>query len=112
MNSWLFLAFAIVFNTMANILIKKSTFQEEGIDTFLTLNFLLGVFLFGLNLVFYTIALKTLHVSIGYPVLVGVSIAGVTAISIVSLGEKITVPHSIGLLLIVLGVFILFRKPY
>lgn len=96
---------------MANILIKKSTYQEEGIATFLTLNFLLGILLFALNLIFYTLALKTLHVSIGYPVLVGVSIAGVTAISIISFGEKITFMHSIGLSLIVVGVIILFRSP-
>jgi multidrug transporter EmrE-like cation transporter len=106
MNAWLFLGFAVICNTLANICLKRSSSQNQGFEMFLNIYFISGFFLFGLNLIFYTLALKSINVSVGYPVLVGISLAGVTIIAVMTLGEKLIFTQFLGLLCIAIGVLI------
>lgn len=106
MNSWFFLGAAVTCNTLANVCLKRSSSQNQGFEMFLNLYFIAGVFLFGLNLIFYTIALKSINVSVGYPVLVGISLAGVVIIAAITLGEKLILTQFLGLLCIAIGVLV------
>ncbi|MFZ2038568.1 MAG: SMR family transporter [Minisyncoccia bacterium] len=110
----LFITFAFIFNAVANIMLKigaKKGFVFHGFsyDTISdNILFLLGFIFFGLNAIFYFIALSTIPISIAYPVMVGMSLILINAFALIYLGEQITTMQVIGYILLFLGVIIIF----
>lgn len=109
--AWAFLAVAIAFNTLGNLLLKKAGMAEVSsrFELFLSWAFVLGGLLFGLNLLAYTQAQAGLALSVGYPVLIGLSMIGVAAGASYFFGEVITPMKLGGIALILVGIAMLAR---
>ena len=107
-GAWACLAIAITLNIFANLFLKQAVMVTGGskLDVYQSLYFMLGILFFGLNLLAYTQAQSTLAVSIAYPVLVGLSVIGITVGGKFLFGETIKMVHCIGLLIIIIGVAI------
>jgi len=107
MSSWFFIVLAGLFSTSANILIKRSV--DQGVNLSLIINplFISGLILFGLNLVFFILALKNLDVSKSYPVLAAISFLSLQIASIYFLGEQTSAYALFGVGFIILGIYLL-----
>ena len=109
-----YLTLAFILNATANILLKlgaKKGLALHGIslatitDNYL---FILGIILFGMNAIFYFLALSTLSLSIAYPIMVGMSLIIINIFAIINLHEQITIPQIFGYVLLIVGTVIIF----
>lgn len=108
---------AFILNAVANIFLKQGA--EKGI-VLTTLHpyalvlqhweFLLGILCFGLNALLYFFALRTIPLSVAYPVMVGMSFAIIGSYAIFILGETVTVHDVLGYLLIFAGVLLVVSR--
>jgi len=107
------LAFALVTNACANILIKtgmKGGLPQgagvSGIVRGILLNPIVvaGVVLFGLQMVFYAYALSRIPLSTAYPLMTSVGFLIVVTASVVMLNETLSLIQVLGLILIMAGV--------
>ena len=73
----------------------------------MSIPFLIGLSLFGLNLIFYSRALKDMQLSVAYPILVSASVLSVFAISYVVLNESFSQTKLIGGVLIIGGIVLI-----
>jgi multidrug transporter EmrE-like cation transporter len=113
--SYLFLAAAFILNASANIVLKFAAVRGFSLAEFVrgewngahALAFAAAV-LFALNLLFYLLALRTIPLSVGYPVMVGMTFVITTGVALF-LGERITLIPAIGLALILLGIVLVVR---
>jgi multidrug transporter EmrE-like cation transporter len=113
----IFLTVAIVFNGVANILMKKGMSEEQtGADAVSIIKhyltswpIILGLGLFALNVIAYTQALARIPLSVAYPVMVSLTGLIVITGSILMFKESINWLQWIGFALIIGGV-ILVRK--
>ena len=105
--AWIFLLIAVVFNSLANIFIKLASYKALAIAIYTNAYFMLGLGLFTLSLIFYTLALRGLNVAVAYPVLIGLSLLVITSIAFFFLGEGIKIEQVTGMLLITLGVMLI-----
>lgn len=111
------MALAIILNAGANILIKMGMIRvNQGHNTDSMLRqmvgqpFLyIGVLSFGLALVFYSLVLKTMHLSVAYPVMVSLGLIIVTLASYFFLNESIRWIQIIGFGLIIVGVWLVAK---
>ncbi len=111
------LIFAIVFNALANILIKVGMIKvgktEEWVHAFWKASFqpaiLLGVVSFALALVGYSIVLTRLNLSVAYPTMVSMGLVIVVLASHFFLSEAIRPVQIVGFLLIISGVWMVTR---
>ena len=109
---YLFLALAFLCNAAANVLLKLAalhgfTFSQtlHGVLNTSTAYAASAIVLFGLNLCFYLVALERIPLSIGYPVMVGMTFF-ITILASVLLGERINLLHALGMTLIIAGIFL------
>jgi small multidrug resistance pump len=98
--TWLLLAIAVTFEIAGVIGLRFS----EGFTVMLPTGIALAAFAVALFLV--SRVMKTLPVSIAYPIWAGGGTAGVAIIGIVVLGEELSVTKAIGVALVMLGVVI------
>ena len=112
---YVFLTIALVLNAGANILLKFGSQQfavlrEVGIVRAVVENYFLlgGLALFALNVLFYTLALSRIPLSLAYPAMVIGGLLIVTTGSVLYLGESLTLLQAGGLSLIILGVILLY----
>jgi len=119
--AYAFLTLALLFNALANILIKYS--MSHGVRSFLPLQgsalkpvavfmswpYLLAVFFFATNLVCYSMALRSLKLSLAYPLMVGLGYLVILAVQLVIFGEKLTSLQYLGVALILAGVWFVVR---
>jgi multidrug transporter EmrE-like cation transporter len=112
--AYILLALAFVFNASANILLKIGS--KGGIDlsswnpvALLSHNwqFVLGLFLFAVNVVFYFLALRSLPISVAYPVMVVMSFIIINGYALTMLGETLTPLQILGYLAIVGGLILI-----
>jgi len=109
-----FLVVALIFNALANILMKlanvrsnlpaNASIMEKIVSIYFSIPFIGGLFLFALNLFFYTYALSKMNLSVAYPIMVG---AGFTIIGVSSyfiFNERLSAIQVTGILLILIGV--------
>jgi multidrug transporter EmrE-like cation transporter len=77
MIGWLALACAILFNPTGNFFIKHSSLTTEVKSPLSYLNtwFVLGIAVFGVNVFFYSRALKDIPLVIVYRTLIGISLS-------------------------------------
>lgn len=99
-STWLLLGVAVAFEIVGAIGLRFS----EGFTAMLPTVVALAAFAVALFLV--SRVMKTLPVSIAYPVWAGGGTAGVALIGILALGEELNAAKAIGVVLIVVGVVI------
>ncbi len=112
---YVILGLAIIFNAVANILIKlgmsKVTLGPEFnalqmIITMLTnLYVISGIISFGLALVLYSYVLNKINLSIAYPLMTSLGYAIVVSFSVLFFKETLALYQIIGLILIISGVW-------
>lgn len=110
---YLFLCVALTLNAAANVLMKigadrLGTPVEAGVIERLLGNghLLGGLALFGLNLMFYIAALATLNLSVAYPIMMAGGVLIVVTVSILHLGETLTVTQGAGVLFLLAGLML------
>jgi len=97
-----YLFLSVAFN-VASYLLYKSIANEEN-SIFWVMLFALGLILGGINVLFFTKALKEISLSIAYPVFSGGCIFFMVILSHLIFGEKISTINMVGALVIVLGI--------
>jgi multidrug transporter EmrE-like cation transporter len=111
------LIMAIVFNALANILIKVGMLKAGRLESIpdavkyaLGQPFLYaGVVSFGLALVAYSIVLSKLNLSVAYPIMVSMGLIIVVLVSYFALKETITFLQIAGFIFIIAGVWMVAR---
>jgi small multidrug resistance pump len=99
-TTWLLLGVAVAFEIAGAIGLRFS----EGFTVMLPTVVALAAFAVALYLV--SRVMKTLPVSIAYPVWAGGGTAGVALIGILALGEELNAAKAVGVVLVVVGVVI------
>lgn len=118
-SSYYILAFAIVSNALANILIKTGINRAGGLRltqlSDIVHNFLLnwviwlGIVFFGLTLLAYANVLSNLNLSVAYPIMTSLGLVIVTLVSVLFLHERLLMMQIAGILFIILGVWMVAR---
>lgn len=110
-TEWIFLLLAASLNAGANLLLKFGDQQspEDRISPYLSWTFFVALVLFGLNLLAYTQALRVMPLSIAYPLLVGLSTAGLAITSIWLFGDYVDSRKMLGYALLVGAIFLLSK---
>ena len=112
----LYLLMALTANAVANILIKLGSEQyAEGMRLLLTNPrifftnwfFFFGVLSFVVALVFYSLVLSRMQLSVAYPIMTSVGFMIVVGFSVLALREQLHWWQWIGILLILVGVVLL-----
>jgi len=112
---WIILTAAIVFNALANILIKAGV--RGGQDSLLTTlkakwlsPFIMGGILsFALALAAYSYVLSKMNLSVAYPIMTGAGFMLIAIASCLFFKEMITLLQIMGFILIMLGIWLLVR---
>lgn len=68
----------------------------------------LAVFLFAANLAFYLMALKSIPLSVAYPIMIGMTFL-ITMGASIFLGERIVLVHALGTLFIFTGIVLVVQ---
>lgn len=112
-NTLLLLMLAGVNSAIGNLLIKRGRMLgEQGSGAFekiFEINFIGGLFFYGVNLLLFSKALETAPVSSAYPVLAGIGFLCLALASAYFFGEQIGVKESFGMLLVVCGIWLLAK---
>lgn len=109
LNGFAWCALAAVASAIATFMIKLSH-QTGGEWSALRLTYLGGACAsYALGFLCYSIALQKLPMSLAYPLMTAVTMAGVTLIGCLALGELMTFSKIAGLLMITGGAFMLAR---
>lgn len=109
-TAWIWLGLSIIGSSGGNVLMKYAS--QEGpasLAVFFSAPFISGGMLFAAGLYCYMRALHTLPLAVAYPTVVGTSIVAISAMAIMFFGERITVTHVIGVILIFAGLVLLTR---
>lgn len=113
---WLILFFGIVSNALASVLIKVSvttrpfpslTNIKESVENW---PFWLGIFFYLLTFLLYTWSLSKFPLNIAHPVLTTGSVALVALISFFYFKESFNFLNMIGIILVIIGVFLITLK--
>lgn len=103
--SWVLLITAILLEVCGTTAMKVSDGFTHALPSTLIFVF------YGLAMVFLTLAVRTIDISIAYAVWSGLGTAVIAVIGIVSFGEPVTAAKIGGLVLIVLGVLAVHLNP-
>ncbi|MEN9649278.1 MAG: hypothetical protein RL094_245 [Candidatus Parcubacteria bacterium] len=112
--SIIYLIVAFILNGTANVLLKLGAKKGLVLHGFslqtISANalFLLGFICFGLNALFYFLALRTLPITVAYPIMVGMSLLIINTFAYVSLGETITTMQMVGYALLIVAITMIF----
>lgn len=114
--AYLYLVLAFTLNSIANILLKLGALQgltlSGGVFALVKGNwqFLLGLSIFAVNVIFYFLALRALPLSVAYPVMVVMGFLIVNSYALFALHEPITAGQYIGYVLIVIGLTLVVAR--
>jgi multidrug transporter EmrE-like cation transporter len=112
-NTLMLLALAGINSTIGNMLIKRGRLLAEpgsgAIEKIFEINFIGGLFFYGVNLLLFAKALETAPVSSAYPVLAGIGFLGVALSSTYFFGEQVGMKEIGGMLLVVCGIWLLAK---
>ncbi len=100
---WVLLFLASVFEVIFAVAMKQSQGLTKLVPSIVTL---VGA---ASGLTLLSLALKTLPLSIGYPIWTGVGIVGTVALGLLMFGEPISALKVSGVILIFLGVILLYQ---
>ena len=115
MTGYIWLAIAFCANGAANVLLKMAGKSLDPAEPLLpqaltNLALLAGLATFGLNVIFYLLALRSLPLSVAYPVMVGATFLIVSTASVFFLKEQITVVQYLGFAFIIAGLALAASK--
>lgn len=113
----LYLAAALTLNAVANVLIKYAMTREVrpiipvdgALRAFLSLPFLAGLACFAANLACYSLALRTMKISLAYPIMVSLGYIVILALSWFLFSERLTTVQYAGIGLILVGIWMVVR---
>jgi multidrug transporter EmrE-like cation transporter len=116
-GSYALLAIAVVFNGAANVLMKagmRNSPHFTGVSSMIrhyihSWPVIIGLFLFGFNVIAYTQALAKIPLTIAYPIMVSLTGVIVISSSMYWFKESISPQHWLGLALILGGVVCVVR---
>ncbi len=121
MPAYAFLIAALVMNALANVLVKYSMSRSvrpfvslQGtvlapVAAFLSWSYLLAIFCFAANLACYSLALRSLKLSLAYPLMVGAGYLVILAFQLFLFGERLSTAQYAGIALILAGVWFVVR---
>ncbi len=117
MPAYVFLGLALTLNALANVLIKYSMSRNVqpilpvhgALAPFLSWSYLLGLFCFAANLACYSMALKTLKISMAYPLMVSLGYLVILIFGWFLFGERLTPIQYAGIGIILVGVWLVVR---
>ena len=92
------------FGALGSIMLKKGSKHFKLSNIYKNKEIILGLFFFGLSMVFYLVALKLADLSVVYP-LSSFTYAAMAILSVRYLGEKMSVYKWLGITFIILGSF-------
>ena len=115
---FIYLVIAFLLNSFANVLLKMSASTGIVLNSYSPLVlirenifFLSGLAIFALNVIFYALALRSLPLSLAYPVMVVGSFMLVSTFSFFYFRETITLLQIIGYIAILGGIaLVMFAK--
>lgn len=110
----LMLILAIIIGVFGQIFLKIGSLaiansKPDSINYFLNYNIWFGLFLYGTSTIFYIIALQKIPLSIAYPT-IALGYIFVILFSAVIFKEKIIISQMFGVLLIMLGVYFIWKR--
>lgn len=106
---YILIILAAINSTFGNIFIKKSQLNSEFITSIFSLNFILGLVFYGINLLLFAFSLKYIQVSRAYPLLAGLTFLFLTVLSTRLLGEQLETVNYIGIIVILFGIILLVK---
>jgi multidrug transporter EmrE-like cation transporter len=111
MTAWLMLAISILLNTAGNLLLKRfaATVAVRHPWDFLAPAFIFGIAAFGLGVVFYSRALRSIPIVMAYPIQVGACILLIATFAVAAFGERLAAADALGIALILAGIALLAR---
>lgn len=112
---YIYLTLAFTLNAFANVLLKIGsshlvTAGPAGSLLLANWRLLAGLALFVCNAVFYALALRTLPISIAYPIMVVMSFIIINGFALTMLGEYITLTQIVGYAVIIAGLFLVVAR--
>jgi len=117
-TNYVLLAVALTLNALANVSLKIGAarlpaWSDPALVGRLFANryLLLGIALFGLNVLVYATALARVNLSVAYPVMVAGSMIVVVLLSATWLREPVTSVQLSGIALLILGIVLVTRGP-
>ena len=112
-KAWIYVVLAGLNSTIGNLLLKKSS-NVIGVTiwNFIPVNiwFMSGLMFYGLNVILFTKALKTLEVAAAYPVLAGISFSLLPVASFILFNERLTSIRYIGIVVVLFGIYLLSKE--
>jgi multidrug transporter EmrE-like cation transporter len=113
---YVILALAILFNALANITLKWGVGQGSPLiipDPLAAIKYFaanvwvwLGIALFGLAFVLYSVVLTRINLSVAYPVMTSMGLVLISLVSVLVFHEAISFWQTGGMVLIVIGVWL------
>jgi small multidrug resistance pump len=114
MNIYLVLFLGILTNAGASILIKYATqlvdltvSKSVLTGAIVSVPFWLGVFSYGLSLLFYTLALSKLSLNLAHPIMTAGALITVATFATILFGESTSVYTIFGVLIVIVGLIVL-----
>jgi multidrug transporter EmrE-like cation transporter len=102
---YLYLLLSIGFNVASYTLYKGISNRQSSVLWYLLLLF--GLTLGGINVIFFTKALKGIQLNVAYPVFSGACILSIALISSFMFGERISYTNIAGAVVVVIGITLL-----
>ena len=108
--AWICLFVAAINSTIGNLLLKKSRLVDPGggfFEMLLQPYFVAGLVFYGINVILFAKSLEVLKVSIAYPILATSGFALLIFSAHVVIGEQLTLRQYVGVLILIVGMFLL-----
>jgi multidrug transporter EmrE-like cation transporter len=99
---YVYLFLSVAFNVVQYLLYKSIVNKESSI--LWVVIFASGLILGGINVLFFTKALKDIQLSIAYPIFSGACIFFMVLLSHVIFGERISVINMVGAIVVTVGI--------
>ncbi len=116
----IYLVIALLFNALANILMKlanvknvlppDASLMDKVTGLYLSWPFLVGLAAFGMNLLFYTQALNKMSLSVAYPIMTGSGFAIIGLAGYWMFSERLTLVQTAGIFLILIGITLIAQQ--
>ncbi len=111
--TWVFLILAFGFNSVANVLLKLGSRQGLVLSNLSFSNLILanwqvwlGCLLFAANVPFYFLALRSMPISIAYPIMVVMSFLIINLYAVLFLGEHLVGWQILGYFCLIVGLLL------
>ncbi len=107
---------AIVFNAVANILLKLGMQNAPDINSvglkgmlinsITNISVWLGLFSFGVAFIFYSVVLTRMKLGVAYPIMTSAGFAIVSVVAVFLFDERLSVMKIVGIAVIALGIWL------